>query len=175
MDRQKLVAVVKKLNEEEIVDPIDVKVKEEELKELFGQAVDSVLDNKEFGATEEERQKKLPEEVRAAYKELFLEEEKETPSKEVKKEVAKKETAKKETAKKEKSKKETGKKETPKKETPKKETGKPSKTEEVEKLIVEGKSIDEISAYMTKKFGDKTGNRKNIMVFISNIKKSRKK
>lgn len=75
MERKKLVVVVKKLNETELTDPIDIKVKEDELRELFGQAVDSVLDNEEYGATEEERQQKLPEEVRAAYKELFLESE----------------------------------------------------------------------------------------------------
>ena len=74
MDRKTLVDVVKKLNETELTDPIDVKVKEEELKELFGQAVDSVLDNDEYGDTEDERQKKLPEAVRAVYKELFLSE-----------------------------------------------------------------------------------------------------
>ena len=75
MERKNLVVVVKKLNETELTDPIDIKVKEDELRELFGQAVDSVLDNEEYGATEEERQQKLPEEVRSAYKELFLESE----------------------------------------------------------------------------------------------------
>jgi len=90
MDRKKLVAVVKKLNEAELADPVDVKVKEEELKELFGQAVDSVLDNEEYGETDEERQQKLPEEVRAAYKELFLDSDPEEPIETEKKDEKKK-------------------------------------------------------------------------------------
>ena len=134
MERKKLVAVVKKLNETELTDPIDIKVKEDELRELFGQAVDSVLDNEEYGATEEERQQKLPEEVRAAYKELFLESE-ETNQPEVedeKEELKKPEKTKKTKGEKEtKTEKEKPKKDTPKKDTPKKD--KPAKSKKEEK------------------------------------------
>ncbi len=134
MERKKLVVVVKKLNETELTDPIDIKVKEDELRELFGQAVDSVLDNEEYGATEEERQQKLPEEVRAAYKELFLESE-ETNQPEVedeKEELKKPEKTKKTKGEKEtKTEKEKPKKDTPKKDTPKKD--KPAKSKKEEK------------------------------------------
>lgn len=80
MNRKELVELAKKFNSlkvdgKPVIDPIDIKVKEDELRELFGQAVDSVLDNEEYGATEEERQQKLPEEIRAAYKKLFLSDE----------------------------------------------------------------------------------------------------
>jgi len=132
MDRKKLVAVVKKLNEAELADPVDVKVKEEELKELFGQAVDSVLDNEEYGETDEERQQKLPEEVRAAYKELFLDSDPEEPIETEKKDEKKKAKGEKEMKKDEK-KKAKGEKEMKKDEKKKAEGEKEMKKDEKKK------------------------------------------
>ncbi len=80
MNRKELVELAKKFNSlkvdgKPVIDPIDIKVKEEELKELFGNAVDSVLENDLLGSTESKRQEVLPEEIRAAYKKLFLSDE----------------------------------------------------------------------------------------------------
>lgn len=56
---------------------------------------------------------------------------------------------------------------------PKAKNGEPkvSKTSEVADLLKEGKSTDEICAYMTNKYGEKTGNKRNVTMYINNIKK----
>lgn len=131
MDRKTLVSAVRIFNKEKLVDEVDVKVKEEALKESFMQAVEKVLD-----AGQEEQ---IPEESAKVYnilsKEFNEKEEKAAAEAKAKKEEKTEEAPKKE-------KKEVAKKEAPKKEAPKKEVVKAPK-KEVKKTSSSKKNLGE--------------------------------
>jgi hypothetical protein len=109
MDRKNLVDAVKKLNKLSLTDNIDVKNKEEELKENFMISIESIIDN---GGESD-----IPEELIIIYNKLSEEYEQNKNKKETK-EMEKKEENKEEVKKETKPKKEEVKKETkPKKES----------------------------------------------------------
>jgi colicin import membrane protein len=138
MDRKNLVDAVKKLNKLSLTDNIDVKNKEEELKENFMISIESIIDN---GGESD-----IPEELIIIYNKLSEEYEQNKNKKETK-EMEKKEENKEEVKKETKPKKEEVKKETkPKKEEVKKETKpkKESRPQVLRKKMQSIKSLDKL-------------------------------
>lgn len=177
MKRKDLIAAVVAFNDSEFNPEVEYsELSEDEIKNNFMTAVEAILDTED-----KEKIKKIPDAVALAYNALVdeIDAANKTKEEEKNKEAQEKKGGKKSETAAEKTKTKGDDKTVSKNESKNVETKNTkktlTKTQEVANLLEKGKDLDFISKFLTDKYGEKTGNKRNVLTYIANIKKASSK